>query len=189
MWRRRQLQQPAEKPGQIPTGPLLRRLQAAHRLLEEGQYLLAAEAFEDLARGAQIRDPERAPQFYLQAARAYLLAGNIDPAMQLIYHGLGLLANGQKWFRLRKYFNQADSELRARGYTSQADALGKWLYQQLVPPEAQEALPQDDAEHPALPTACPSCGAPLHPAEIEWVDEKSAECAFCGAIIRAEQSV
>jgi hypothetical protein len=35
-----------------------------------------------------------------------------------------------------------------------------------------------------LPTHCPSCGAALRPDEIEWLDESTAECAYCGSPVR-----
>lgn len=35
-----------------------------------------------------------------------------------------------------------------------------------------------------LPAACPLCGAPVCSDEVEWIDEFSAECAFCGAVVQ-----
>ena len=31
-----------------------------------------------------------------------------------------------------------------------------------------------------LPDACPACGAKVRPTEVRWLDERSAECAYCG---------
>ena len=48
---------------------------------------------------------------------------------------------------------------------------------------AAPAAPQ----HGPLPTSCPKCGAPVHGTEANWVDNNTAECDYCGALIRAEQ--
>ena len=31
-----------------------------------------------------------------------------------------------------------------------------------------------------LPDTCPACGAKVRAGEVRWVDERSAECAYCG---------
>lgn len=188
MWRRRRLTGPLQGPGRLPTGPLMERLEEAHRLLQEEQYARAALAFEELARGAQIRDPNRAPQFYLQASRACIMNGEVDRAMRLVYHGLGLLAADERWLRFIKFHDQVQAELRAHGLTSQADALQPWYAQTLVPSQgssaAQETPPAP--QHPLPPVTCPACGGPLRPDEIEWVDAVTAECPFCGNLMRPE---
>jgi hypothetical protein len=37
-----------------------------------------------------------------------------------------------------------------------------------------------------LPTNCPSCGGPVLLKEVEWLDDITAECAYCGNGIRTE---
>jgi hypothetical protein len=36
-----------------------------------------------------------------------------------------------------------------------------------------------------LPSRCSGCGAPLVPDEVEWHDATTAECLYCGAIVKA----
>ena len=37
----------------------------------------------------------------------------------------------------------------------------------------------------AFPSShCPSCGASLRPDEVEWLDDVTAECAYCGSPVR-----
>jgi hypothetical protein len=37
-----------------------------------------------------------------------------------------------------------------------------------------------------LPAHCPDCGAPARSDAVEWIDATSAECAYCGGIIKTE---
>jgi Zn finger protein HypA/HybF involved in hydrogenase expression len=39
---------------------------------------------------------------------------------------------------------------------------------------------------PILPTNCPGCGGPIRSDEVEWADEVTAECPYCGSAVRAE---
>ncbi|HEX9117672.1 MAG TPA: hypothetical protein VGA61_16500, partial [Anaerolineae bacterium] len=37
-----------------------------------------------------------------------------------------------------------------------------------------------------LPTHCPGCGAPLRPDEVDWLDEMTATCEYCGSPVHGE---
>jgi hypothetical protein len=39
--------------------------------------------------------------------------------------------------------------------------------------------------HAKLPAKCPQCGGNVLPDEIEWVDEHSAICDYCGSLIQS----
>jgi hypothetical protein len=41
-------------------------------------------------------------------------------------------------------------------------------------------------KRPLLPTHCPACGAAVRPDEVEWLDDVTAECAYCGSPVREE---
>lgn len=188
MWRRRRVTAPLG-PGRIPPGPLLQRLSEAHQLLNQQNYAQAADMFEELARETQIRDPNRAPQYYLQAGRACILNQDVDRGMRLVYHGLGLLAAEACWPKFIRLSHFVELELHAQGLAAQAAALQEWVKTQIftagAEPKQEEAPPPAEA-HPRLPTACPACGGPLRPDEIEWTDAVTAECQFCGSLIRSE---
>lgn len=186
MWRRRRLMNTPTGPGKVPPGPLLSRIEKAHQLLQLGQNAEAAAIFEELARGAQIRDPNRAPQFYLQAARAHLLNKEIDSAMRFIYHSLGLHVSENRWIRLTRSGKMAIAELLDAGYKTQAAELENWLANATKNQDEQESIaPQD---HPSLPAHCTSCGGALRPAEVEWLESSTAECPYCGSPIHIEVS-
>jgi endogenous inhibitor of DNA gyrase (YacG/DUF329 family) len=42
------------------------------------------------------------------------------------------------------------------------------------------------ARKPILPTHCPACGGTVRPDEVEWLDEITAECAYCGSPVRED---
>ena len=74
-------------------------------------------------------------------------------------------------------------EMAALGLNEQAARIAAWL------PEDQPHPPsgnQNNQLTPKLPLKCPSCGASVHPGEVEWLDETTAECAYCGSPLRDE---
>jgi hypothetical protein len=97
--------------------------------------------------------------------------------------GLTLFASQGRFERMQAFGQRAVEELSARGLTAEATEIANVL---------QANLPQrgiaagGPAKKPVLPTHCPGCGAPLRPDEVEWLDEATAECAFCGSPVRAE---
>jgi hypothetical protein len=149
-----------------------------------GDYPGAAQAFEELARGAMARNGRRAPLLLLQAGRMRILAGQVPLGMTHLQQGLGLFATRAQWQRFRNSGQRIVDELSQRGLTDQAKQIEVTLKANLpasfVPGEGPERTKR------VLPTKCPGCGGPLHADEIEWTDEITAECPYCGSPIRAE---
>ena len=88
--------------------------------------------------------------------------------------------------------------LRQKGYDAQADQLEREAEQMLE----EAGLSLDEARQRAsavaerrgtlrsdsgqtLPAQCSGCGAPLVPDEVEWHDAHTAECPYCGTVIKA----
>jgi hypothetical protein len=157
-------------------------LQEANFAFDKGEYGRAGELFEKLAEVAAARGGPRAPLFYLQAGRARVLAGQTSLGMPSLRRGLELLAQGGQFPRLNQAGRRVISELDERGLKREAAEIEAWL--KTVAPSAPE--PSPSPKRPVLPTHCPACGAGLRPDEIEWLDEITAECAYCGSPIRAE---
>lgn len=158
-------------------------LQRANNLLDKGEYLRAAEAFEQLADTAEKRGGPRAPMFFLQAGRAHLLAGNHAAAVDHFQHGLGLFAERGQGGKVMLAGARILAELNQRGLKKEAEELKAFLHELLPGPINfhEGAAP---AKRPVLPTHCPSCGAALRPDEVEWLDDVTAECAYCGSPVR-----
>ncbi len=164
---------------QIP--PLLRR---ANQLMASGDFAGAASALEQLARAAEARGGPRAPFFYIQTGRAQVMAGQTSQALDNLQRGLGLFAMRGQFARAIGLGNRVSAELNQRGLAKESKQIAAYL-KSLVP-DAPGAGSLGATKHPPLPTTCPGCGAPIHPDEVEWLDEITASCAFCGTPVRGK---
>ncbi|HNF93806.1 MAG TPA: hypothetical protein PLQ75_04060 [Anaerolineales bacterium] len=159
-------------------------LRNAHRLMESGNYAEAALAFYDLARKAEERFPERAPILYTEAGRAAVLNGDAKKGVTHFRSALTLLSTQQRYRRLQSLGERIVAELRERGLNAEADEVASVLRNNAQVSAGKEApAPQKRA---VLPTHCPSCGAAVRPDEVEWLDDVTAECDYCGSPVRAE---
>jgi hypothetical protein len=158
----------------------------SNQLLASGKYAEAADGFEELARAAENRGGPRAPQFYLEAGRARVLAGDTPQGVQLLDRGLRLLAASGASLRLRRAGRRIVAELAARGLDQEAEHIRHSLAE--VGAETSMSAPEQSrrAGRPTLPVHCPACGAPVHPDEVDWLDDVTAECEYCGTPIRPE---
>ena len=176
---RRMRRRPA--PGRVL--PALRALRQAHRLMDMGQYAQAYPTLKRLADGAVERGmPGRAASLYVQAARARLEMGSAQDALLLARRAVQLFADTGQHERLGRIVPRMVETLEAKGYHIEAVSL-----------KAETAALLGDAGPPltvqrqgALPAKCPSCGGPVRGDEVDWIDDLSAECVYCGSTIRAE---
>jgi len=155
-------------------------LQEAHFAFDKGEYGRAGELFERIAGTAAARGGARAPVYYLQAGRARILAGQTALGMPSLRSGLELLAQRRQFTRLRDSAARVVSELNERGHQHEASEIEAWLKSTL--PDATPFA--SGKKRPDLPTHCPSCGGRVRPEEVEWLEDATAECAYCGSPIR-----
>jgi hypothetical protein len=166
-------------------------LYQAHQWMTSGEYLAAADQFERLAAHAMARGMvERAPFLYLQASRARLHCGQPQASLALLRQGLGLLAELQRWAAVQRHGQRMAWEYEQLGHAAQAAEVRKWLAEAapaMMPgaPAGQNAAPE--MPHAQLPAKCPYCGGNVLPDEVSWVDAASAECVYCGSILRATE--
>ena len=156
-------------------------LQEANFAFDKGEYGRAAELFESIAQAADGRGGPRAPIYHLQAGRARVLAGQTQLGIPSLKRGLELLAQRGKLQRFHQAGDRVLTELNSHGLKSEAAEMESWI-RKLTPPLPSFEVPKPD--RPALPTHCPSCGAALKHDEVEWLDELTAECAYCGSPVR-----
>jgi hypothetical protein len=161
-------------------------LQEANFAFSKGEYGRAGELFERIAEGADARGGPRAPLFHLQAGRSRLYAGQTKLAMPSIKRGLELLAERQKFQRLHNASMRVVAELNERGLKSEVTDI-EILLKTLLPSKSAFETQAAPAKKPILPTHCPSCGAAVKPDEVEWLDEITAECGYCGSPVREEK--
>jgi hypothetical protein len=162
--------------------PLLRR---ANELMATGNYAAAAEAFEQLARGAQMRGIPRDARLFLQAGRCRILAGQTPAGMTDLKQGLSIIASRGNFQNLQNAGQRAMAELTQRGLSAEAAEI-EALLKGSIPASFAAGPAASPAKPRLLPTSCPGCGGPLRSDEVEWSDEATAECPFCGGAVRAE---
>jgi hypothetical protein len=155
-------------------------LQEANFAFDKGEYGRAGELFERLAETAFARGGPRAPLFYLKAGRSRILAGQTALGMPSVRRGLHLLAQSEHFPRLHNACARVISELREHGLTTEATEIESWITSVLP----ANSSPEASAKRPILPPHCPSCGAGVRPDEVDWLDDVTAECAYCGSLIR-----
>jgi len=160
-------------------------LQEANYAFAKGEYGRAGELFERIAEGADARGGPRAPLFHLQAGRSRIYAGQTKLGMPSLKRGLELLAERKQFQRLQDAGQRVIAELNERGLTSEVTDIEILLKTWLPSKTTFEAKPSP-AKKTILPTHCPSCGAAVKPDEVEWQDELTAECGYCGSPIREE---
>jgi hypothetical protein len=155
-------------------------LQEAIFAFDKGEYGRAGELFEKMAETTAARGGPRAPLFYLQAGRARILAGQTSLGMPSLNRGLELLEQRGQLHRLDQAGRRVILELQEQGLQREASDIEAWL-QNALPP-TPSVMPE--AKRPVLSTGCPSCGAAVRPDEVEWLDDVTAECGYCGSPIR-----
>ncbi len=165
------------------------RLNRAHQMLAAGDFEAAARIFSELAELAESRGiPGRAAQLHLQAGRARLELGDGPAALLHAREALGLfLANGN-YQRAAQALPRILHEFHVRGFEAEADALeaeARKHFEQAGQPFGS-AAPSAPRRRGSLPAHCPYCGGDLRPDEVEWLDENSVECDYCGSLVKVE---
>jgi hypothetical protein len=161
-------------------------------MMDDGKFAQAARLFDRLALGARRRGmPIRAANLTLRAAQAYLAQDKIDPALDRMRRAIRVFAHHYRAERVARLVSRADDELRERGYDARAVELAQFAAGVL----GETGLSLDDFEasrsaqagepRGSLPGRCEGCGAPLVPDDVTWHDAETAECPYCGAIIKA----
>ena len=164
--------------------PLLRK---AHQMMANGNYAGAAEAFEQLGRAGQARQHPKAGDMFLQGGRARILAGQAAVGVTDLKQGLTLLTSMGMTERATQVAQRAQAELNQRGLSAEAQELSTWAKSSGAPSSAGSvAMSSTPAKKPLLPTSCPECGGPVRADDVDWIDEVTAECNWCGTALRGE---
>lgn len=163
----------------------------AHRLMEQGHYPEAAALFEQLANIAASRNGPRAPRFFWQAGRAALYARQVARGLTLLERGRAIALQQGRADLVAQVAARLSAEIQSLGMPVAAEQVAAWAGTRLqdappnalIEPAAPARLPVEK-QRPALPLHCPSCGAPIHPDEVDWLDDHTAECGYCGSPVR-----
>ena len=161
-------------------------LRHGHNLLAAGSFAEAARIFEALA-GASMGAGPRSGHLLLQAGHARVLNGEQLAGVEQILRGLQLIAASGRAMLFDRAARRSIEFLQQQGLVEAASQVEQLLGGQSGSPTTAGSPPKR-AQAARLPTHCPSCGAALRPDEVEWLDDVTAECDFCGSPVRAGQA-
>ena len=188
MWPRRIFQDGMDR-GNFRRRPVNPRLVEANRLFQTGNYLQAAEIYEELGNKALELGIPQSPRLFIQAGISLTKVNQSKRALELIEKGLSLLIDRQKWGRLKQVSDSVIQRLGNSGLKSEAQNLKKWL---------DETIPIGITELPiwresgiynlnqkTLPGYCPHCGGPVKLEDLEW-SGSIVKCEYCGNLLSDE---
>jgi hypothetical protein len=98
---------------------------------------------------------------------------------------LSLLAQAADWEAFDRLGAHTVGELELSGQKDAARQLSEWINAQRKGQPASSQVETQPEQPARLPGQCPSCGAPVRPNEVEWFDETTAACAYCGSVLQA----
>jgi tetratricopeptide (TPR) repeat protein len=187
---RRSLPRPGAPFGRPLASKLRRILARANQLMAEGHFSDAGAIYERLCEEGKERGfVARAADFALQAARAYFAAGDVGAALTQAKEALRLLASSGRVGRIPQVLSRMTAALRDKGYDARAGELEQEAERILDEvglsfEEARRQAPQIPEKRGTLPAKCSGCAAPVVPDEVEWHDAQTAECRYCGTILK-----
>ena len=182
-----------------PRRPRPRRmLLRVNHLFNQGKFSEAAPIFDRLAEGAAERGMlNRAGDLYLQSARCYLETGNAALAVERGKQALRLFGRAGLVGKIERLMPRMVEALQEKGYEAEAEALRQEVEARLAeippgrrpPPGVRPAGWPPFVEPPAarrqLPAKCSACGGPVKPDDVTWLDPQTAECPYCGSVLRS----
>jgi hypothetical protein len=177
----------------------------------DGNFLEAAKSFEKISTTAMAAGIKQGPRLLIETGRAYLFGGEADKGLDFIKRGLAYLAQSGRRMATRQLGENVVYDFKQRGLSQPAQEISAYLVNLVgdrgdLPinlgwnpflrhvneaplwgpmthvPAAGPAKPG----RPILPTRCPACGAPIAANDVDWVDDLTAECPFCGSLVRGE---
>lgn len=163
-------------------------LRRARRRIEQAAPAEAAAIFEEEAQAAEEQGMlDRAGDLYLEAARCYLQIDDIDRADDHGLKALRLFIQARRPGKVRRLVPRMMAVLHRKGYHDEAEKLRQEVDALLGALPGERAIPWGEraVQRGSLPAKCPSCDGPIRSDEVNWIDSYSAECAYCGGIIKA----
>lgn len=164
-------------------GPVeMAQLQDANRLMAKGEPAKAAVIFVRLAQELQsTQHPRKSANFHAQAAHAFADAGNEDAALQQAQVALRFFLRLGMNMRAPHFFTNIRNKFKQQGMEKSATTLETEFGDRVSSLPKVPGGPTPVQRH--LPTSCPKCGAPLRSDEVEWVDQATVACSYCGTLI------
>ncbi len=160
-------------------------------MMDKGEFAEAAQLFVRLSEGARRRGmPIRAANLAARASQAYLAQDRPDSALDQIRLAIRILVRQGQPQRAARLASGAVDKLKERGFQTEADELTAYANRLrdeagLSPGDWQKPHPsQPSSPRGTLPDRCSGCGASLIPDDVIWHDDQTAECTYCGAVVK-----
>jgi hypothetical protein len=160
-------------------------LNQANRLAANGQPGQGGQLFAQVADEMEASNhPRRAANLHAQAAHAYADSHNPQAVLAQARLALNLFIQNQMVWRTPVFYAKITRKLNNHGMPEAAEVLTQEFSGRVggMPAPRQRAAGRGGS----LPTNCSKCGAPILADELTWVDDRTIECNYCGALIRAE---
>lgn len=160
--------------------PISPNLKRANACMASGNYLAAAQAYEEMLEHS---GPKPGPQFAficLQTGVAFLQIGRYEQALTYFRRGLDILSAHKRYAQMYHGGQRIKIELEKRGLVREARVFMAQVHSNM--PAAAEIPTQHVSEKlPILPAICPACGGSLRVFELHWLSAYAAECPFCAS--------
>ncbi len=166
----------------------LQSLAQANRLIAAGKPDEAAPILGQLAKEMEDSNhPRRAANLHAVAAHAYADSKNETQALAQARAALNLFIQYSMVERIPRFYTNITQKMTRRGMNSAAITLQNEFGSKVssipaIPPSP--AAPAPAPRRGRLPTNCSQCGAGIRSDEINWIDDHTAECNYCGSLIQ-----
>jgi len=158
----------------------------ANQWVAQGKPLEAGPLFAQVASAMQASNhPRRAANLFTRAAHAFVDGNRGQVGLGYARAAISLFLQTQMIGRAASFYTNITRKMAAKGMNNALGELQKEFGAHITNlPTKPLSMPP--LRRKLLPTSCPKCGAPVHMEDIIWVDEATAECEFCGSLIRSE---
>jgi len=166
------------------TPPIKPALKNANARLASGDYQLAAQSYESLFDHAELQGRPQLAYLYFQAGRARMMSGQFSVAVSYLRRGLEILSEHHRYLQLHQAAQRIKSELEQRGLVREARLISALAQSNM--PASSELPTQHIGDTPSrLPALCPACAVTIFPAELQWIDARTAGCPLCDSPVDA----
>ena len=154
-------------------------LAQANHLASQKQYNQAAQLYAMLAVEVENNHHgKQAANLHALAAHTYAEAQDESQAITQARVAMRIFIDLKKTDRTRRFYSAIIRRLQSQRMTAAVIALksefGRWG----TVPLSLLASSIHKGEH--LPLACDRCETPVRSEEVDWVDNMTVECAYCG---------
>lgn len=158
----------------------------AERLMRTGEFEEAAKRFNELAQEAKAQGRiGGAGELYLRAARCYAELDDMDRADECAEQAIQLFIEARRPNRVRQVLPKVLAAMERHNRQADAERLRREVKEAF---KGMEMMPAPAKARMAakLPAKCSSCGGPIRPDEVAWSGPATAECPYCGGVVKAE---